>query len=50
MSSVLPPRLYEEAKKEGFPVTPASRGFAFNADLRALIQFLDIGTRTAELR
>jgi hypothetical protein len=50
MSSLLPPRLYQEALREGFNVTPSSRGFAFNADLRALIQFLDIGTRTAELR
>ncbi len=50
MSSVLPPRLVEEARREGFSVTPASRGFAFNADLRSLIQFLDIGTRTADLR
>jgi hypothetical protein len=50
MSSVLPPRLAEEAAREGFAVSPASRGFAFNADLRALVQFLDIGTRTAELR
>lgn len=50
MSSILPTRLYEEARREGFPATANSRGFAFNADLRALIQFLDIGTRTAELR
>jgi hypothetical protein len=50
MSSILPPKLLDEARREGFNVTPASRGFAFNADLRALIQFLDIGTRTAELR
>ncbi len=50
MSSILPPRLVQEAAREGFAVTEASRGFAFNADLRALIQFLDIGTRTAELR
>jgi hypothetical protein len=50
MSSILPPRLADEAKREGFPVSPNSRGFAFNADLRSLVQFLDIGTRTAELR
>jgi uncharacterized protein YegL len=50
MSSVLPPRLVDEARREGFPVTERSRGFAFNADLRSLVQFLDIGTRTAELR
>lgn len=50
MSSVLPPRLRLEAQREGFAITEESRGFAFNADLRSLIQFLDIGTRTAELR
>lgn len=50
MSSTLPPRLRLEAQKEGFAVSESSRGFAFNADLRSLIQFLDIGTRTAELR
>ena len=50
MSSILPPRLVQEAAREGFATTEASRGFAFNADLRSLIQFLDIGTRTAELR
>lgn len=50
MSSVLPPRLIGEARREGFAVSEKSRGFAFNADLRSLIQFLDIGTRTAELR
>lgn len=50
MSSVLPPKLLDEARREGFPVSSQSRGFAFNADLRSLIQFLDIGTRTADLR
>ena len=50
LSSVLPPKLTEEAKREGYAVTNRTRGFAFNADLRSLIQFLDIGTRTAELR
>lgn len=50
MSSLLPPRLVSEARREGFAVSENSRGFAFNADLRSLIQFLDIGTRTAELR
>lgn len=50
MSSILPPKLLDEARREGFSVTPQSRGFAFNADLRSLVQFLDIGTRTADLR
>jgi hypothetical protein len=50
MSSVLPPKLQNEARREGFQATENARGFAFNADLRSLVQFLDIGTRTAELR
>ena len=47
MSSVLPPKLQAAAKAEGFAVTPASRGFVFNADLVAIVRFLDIGTRGA---
>ncbi|HEY8504522.1 MAG TPA: hypothetical protein VIL46_08060 [Gemmataceae bacterium] len=47
MSSTLPPRLQEIARAEGFPVGDDSRGFAFNADLLAVIRFLDIGTRVA---
>lgn len=47
MSSKLPEVLLKEASVEGFPVTSNSKGFAFNADLTDLIQFLDIGTRTA---
>ena len=47
MSSVLPPKLVEAAKSDGFAVGPHSRGFVFNADLVAVIRFLDIGTRVA---
>jgi hypothetical protein len=48
MSSELPPKLLEAAKADGFPVRPKSRGFVFNADLVAVIRFLDIGTRVAQ--
>ncbi len=48
MSSVLPPKLLDAAKADGFPVGPQSRGFVFNADLVAVIRFLDIGTRIAQ--
>jgi hypothetical protein len=48
MSSELPPKLLEAAKSAGFPVGPKSRGFVFNADLVAVIRFLDIGTRVAQ--
>jgi hypothetical protein len=47
MSSVLPPKLLTAAKAEGFVATPASRGFVFNADLVAIVRFLDIGTQVA---
>jgi hypothetical protein len=48
MSSELPSKLLDVAKAEGFPVGPHSRGFVFNADLVAVIRFLDIGTRVAQ--
>ena len=48
MSSVLPPKLREAAKNEGFRVDAQSRGFVFNADLVSVLRFLDIGTRAAQ--
>ncbi len=48
MSSELPPRLLEGAQGAGFKVGPGARGFVFNADLVAVIRFLDIGTRVAQ--
>ena len=48
MSSELPPKLLDAAKADRFPVKPKSRGFVFNADLVAVIRFLDIGTRVAQ--
>jgi hypothetical protein len=48
MSSELPPRLAAAARADGFAVRPQSRGFVFNADLVAVIRFLDIGTRVAQ--
>jgi hypothetical protein len=48
MSSVLPPKLRDAAKAEGFRITDSSRGFVFNADLVSVIRFLDIGTRAAQ--
>ena len=47
MSSVFPEPVRELAESMGLPVTPGSRGYVFNADLVALVQFLDIGTRAA---
>lgn len=42
MSSRLPDRMLAHA---GSVVSPGARGFAFNADMGSLVQFLDIGTR-----
>ncbi|MEK8017895.1 MAG: vWA domain-containing protein [Candidatus Parabeggiatoa sp.] len=50
MSSVLPNSIKETASQEGFRVSTKSRGFVFNADMVALINFLDIGTRPSNLR
>jgi hypothetical protein len=48
MSSVLPAKLREAARAEGFAVTDNTRGFVYNADLVSVIRFLDIGTRAAQ--
>jgi hypothetical protein len=48
MSSSLPPRLLEAARGDGFRLAAGARGFVFNADLVAVIRFLDIGTRVAQ--
>jgi hypothetical protein len=45
MSSPLPPPMWTPARQEGVAVSPATRGFVFNADLASVIRFLDIGTR-----
>jgi hypothetical protein len=45
MSSVLPPKLWEAARAEGFPVETKAKGVVFNADPTAIVRFLDIGTR-----
>lgn len=50
MSSMLPDYMRGIAQQEGFPVTEGARGFAFNADIVSVIQFLDIGTRPSNLR
>ena len=50
MSSVLPEYMLNIAKKEGMNVSEGSRGFVFNADMVAVIKFLDIGTRPSALR
>jgi hypothetical protein len=47
-SSTLPPRALEFAQAEmGSQITTGARGFVFNADINAIVKFLDVGTRTA---
>jgi len=50
MSSPLPGYMLDIAKKEGMNASAGSRGFVFNADMVAVIKFLDIGTRPSALR
>jgi hypothetical protein len=48
MSSKLPPRLFDAARADKFPVRDGACGFVFNANLVSVIRFLDIGTRVAQ--
>jgi hypothetical protein len=50
VSSPLPEHIQGAARSEGYRVSEQSRGFVFNADAASVIQFLDIGTRPANLR
>ena len=47
MSSVFPDPVVDLAVARDLPVTQESRGYVYNADMVALVQFLDIGTRAA---
>lgn len=47
MSSVLPDSSRKQAVSLGISASEQSRGYVFNSDLVALVQFLDIGTRPA---
>ncbi|KXB96880.1 MAG: hypothetical protein AA908_09770 [Chlorobi bacterium NICIL-2] len=50
MSSPLPAYMRSIAQQEGYKVSEGTRGFVFNADIVAVIRFLDIGTRPSNLR
>ncbi len=50
MSSKLTPLMEELARKDGYDVTPRSRGYAYNADMASVISFMDIGTRATRVR
>ena len=47
MSSEFPAQVVDLAASMGLSVTEGSRGYVYNADIVALVQFLDIGTRAA---
>lgn len=47
VSSPLPAKLQAAARAEGFRAGARTRGFVFNADLVAVIRFMDIGTKVA---
>jgi hypothetical protein len=50
MSSHLPAFMRSAARDLGYTVSDTARGFVFNAEIQDAIQFLDIGTRTANMR
>jgi hypothetical protein len=50
MSSGLPDQMRSYAQQQGIAVSDGTRGFVFNADIISIVQFLDIGTRTSDLR
>ena len=50
MSSILPTYMQAMARQEGIRAAETTRGFVFNADMVAVIRFLDIGTRPSNLR
>ena len=50
MSSILPDHIIRYAQDRGVSVGLEARGFIFNADAVQIADFLDIGTRAAQLR
>jgi hypothetical protein len=50
ISSVLPPTMRTEAEAFGYKVSEMTRGFVYNAKIQSLVEFLNIGTRTADFR
>jgi hypothetical protein len=49
-SSPLPAPMRGYAASQGKEVTETTRGFVYNADIAAVVQFLEIGTRATDLR
>ncbi|MFJ5776392.1 vWA domain-containing protein [Streptomyces sp. NPDC093094] len=44
ISDVLPPDMRDTAADLGIPVEPGARGFVFNASMKSVMLFLDVGT------
>jgi hypothetical protein len=49
MSSELPPFMLEAASAQGSRVSAGARGFGFNADLRSIMTFLNVGTSVGKV-
>jgi hypothetical protein len=50
ISSPMPEPMCREAANKGYQLEPGARGYAFNADLVTMIDFLEIGTRVVQDR
>lgn len=50
MSSTLPEDMRSSAQRVDLGIDEAARGFAFNADISSIVQFLDVGTQVMDLR
>ena len=50
MSSVLPEQMRLAAARQDLELADGARGFAFNADISAIVQFLDVGPQVLALR
>jgi len=49
MSSELPDFMLDAARSQGFDAQPHARGFGINADLRSMVNFLNVGTAIGKL-
>jgi hypothetical protein len=50
MSSPLPEDMRSAATRRDLALADGARGFAFNADISSIVQFLDVGTQVMDLR
>lgn len=49
ISSVLPDDMVQSALAQGIPLRPGARGFGFNADVRSIATFLNVGTAAGRM-